>query len=412
MARGGPTYSSHVGEFSRQEAADRAGVSLADLDRSIELGLVDPDEQDRLTAGGVRKVGLIASLRAGGISVEALATAVQARHLSLDFLDDPAFGHFSALSPVTFNDLSSRTGIPVEVLTVIREAIGSAVPQATDGVREIELAVVPLLQAQLDSGYPIEAVERGLRTLGDSLRRAAIAEADAFAMFVIQPVAARPNVMGAEISAAALTATQRMRPTLDDALLAIYHAQQAHAWTTNMLLGFESALEYWGIRRRVDRPQAMCFLDITGYTRLTAQRGDTAAADLADQLRRMVQRMSTQHGGRPVKWLGDGVMFHFRDPGPGVMAALEMAAAMGPAGLPPAHVGLHAGPVLFQDGDYYGQTVNVASRIAEYARPGEVVVSQAVVDATADVPITFAEVGMVELKGVSEPMRLHVAHLS
>ena len=58
-----------------------------------------------------------------------------------------------------------------------------------------------------------------------------------------------------------------------------------------------------------------------------------------------------------------------------------------------------------------GQTVNVASRIAEYARPGEVVVSQAVVDATGDVPLTFAEVGMVELKGVSEPIRLHVAHL-
>ena len=36
----------------------------------------------------------------------------------------------------------------------------------------------------------------------------------------------------------------------------------------------------------------------------------------------------------------------------------------------PAHVGLHAGPVLFQDGDYFGRTVNVASRIADYARRG------------------------------------------
>ena len=49
-------------------------------------------------------------------------------------------------------------------------------------------------------------------------------------------------------------------------------------------------------------------------------------------------------------------------------------------GLPPAHVGLHAGPVIFQEGDYYGATVNIASRIAEYARPGEVLVSQEVVD--------------------------------
>ena len=75
-------------------------------------------------------------------------------------------------------------------------------------------------------------------------------------------------------------------------------------------------------------------------------------------------------------------MFHFPDPGPGVVAALEMVDGVAEAGLPPAHVGLHAGPVIFQEGDYYGQTVNVASRIAEYARPGEVLVSQAVVDAS------------------------------
>lgn len=401
-----------MADFSREQAADRAGVSLDDLDKIIELGLVKPDDQQLLTAGDVRKVGLIASLRAGGIPVEALATAFRAGSLTLDFLDDPAYENFSALSGLTFNDLAAQTGIPVEVLTVIREAIGSAVPLATDRIREIELAVVPWLKAQLDSGYPIDSVERGLRTMGDSLRRAAIAEADAFARFVIEPVAANEGVTGAEISAASLVATKRMRPTLDDALLAVYHAQQAHAWTTNVLLGFERSLASSGILTRVDRPQAMCFLDITGYTRLTGQRGDSAAAELADQLRRMVQRTSAQHGGRPVKWLGDGVMFHFREPGPGVVAALEMAAAMVPAGLPPAHVGLHAGPLLFQDGDYYGQTVNIASRIAEYARPGEVLVSQAIVDATDEAVVTFAEVGLVELKGVDQGVRLHVAHLS
>jgi adenylate cyclase len=79
------------------------------------------------------------------------------------------------------------------------------------------------------------------------------------------------------------------------------------------------------------------------------------------------------------------------------------------AGLPPAHVGLHAGPVLFQEGDYYGQTVNLAARIADYARPGEVLVSQAVVDAAADVPAAFTEIGPVELKGVNGPTQLHVA---
>ena len=83
-------------------------------------------------------------------------------------------------------------------------------------------------------------------------------------------------------------------------------------------------------------------------------------------------------------------MLHFPNPGHGVVAALEMVAAVAEAGLPPAHVGLHAGPVIFQEGDYFGQTVNLASRIAEYARPGEVIVSRAVVDASAATPVTFA----------------------
>jgi adenylate cyclase len=142
---------------------------------------------------------------------------------------------------------------------------------------------------------------------------------------------------------------------------------------------------------------------------LTSERGDAAAAELATMFSRMVQRTSVQYSGRAVKWLGDGVMFYFTDPGPGVVAALEMVEGASDAGLPPAHVGLHAGPVLFQEGDYYGQTVNIAARIADYARPGEVLVSQAVVDLAEGVPAAFTEIGPVELKGVSEATRLHVA---
>jgi adenylate cyclase len=72
-------------------------------------------------------------------------------------------------------------------------------------------------------------------------------------------------------------------------------------------------------------------------------------------------------------------------------------------------VGIHAGPVVFQEGDYFGRTVNIASRIAEYARPGEVLVTQEVVDASDGTPVTFTEIGPVELKGVSASLRLLTA---
>jgi class 3 adenylate cyclase len=105
------------------------------------------------------------------------------------------------------------------------------------------------------------------------------------------------------------------------------------------------------------------------------ERGDAAASQVAEELGEVVRQASVQHGGRPVKWLGDGVMLHFPAAVSGVVGALDMVEAILGAGLPPAHVGLHAGPVIFREGDYYSQTVNLASRIADYAQAGEVIVS-------------------------------------
>ena len=92
------------------------------------------------------------------------------------------------------------------------------------------------------------------------------------------------------------------------------------------------------------------------------------------------------------------------------LAELEMVEGAQEAKLPPAHVGIHAGPVLFQEGDYFGRTVNTASRIADYARRGEVLVTDDVVAATDVEGVTFESIGPVELKGLTETIPLHIAH--
>jgi adenylate cyclase len=212
-----------------------------------------------------------------------------------------------------------------------------------------------------------------------------------------------------EMLAAQADVGSRIAPLIEQALLVIYHGQQEHAWNQSFVEDVEGSLERAGLYRRLDRPPAVCFLDITGYTRLTEERGDEAAADLAARLATLVRRSSQAQGGTPVKWLGDGVMFYFREPAAAVLAAVAMVEGVGRQGLPPAHVGIHAGPVVFQEGDYFGRTVNLAARIAEYARPGEVLVSQEVVHAADGGPVTFTEVGPVELKGVPGPLRLYTA---
>ena len=195
-------------------------------------------------------------------------------------------------------------------------------------------------------------------------------ESDAWRTDLMEPVLARGGTAEELGSTSSSEESLRLDETTNEALVALWHARQVHTWTNNVISGFEQALTGAGMLTTPARPPAICFLDITGYTRLTNERGDDAAADLAQGLSTLVQRSAIDHGGRPVKWLGDGVMVYFRDAGPGVVAALEMVDGVVAAGLPPAHVGLHAGPVLFQEGDYFGQTVNVASRIADYARPG------------------------------------------
>jgi class 3 adenylate cyclase len=299
--------------------------------------------------------------------------------------------------------------VPIDLLMVIREATGGALPSPDDRMREEEQIIASFVETQVEFGFRPVAIERLLRVTGDSLRRITEQEADWWRTEVIEPRLTEGSSTSL-MQAASGDFADRLNALNDRSLMAIYHGHQARAWTANIIAGFEIALARAGLHSRLERPPAMCFLDISGFTRLTQERGDEAAAHLATDLSRLVQRTSMQHGGKPVKWLGDGVMLYFKEPGSGVVAALDMVDGVAQAGLPPAHVGLHAGPIVYQSGDYFGTTVNAASRIADYARPGEVLVSQAVVDASAGSATRFTEIGPVELKGLGTAFRLHVAH--
>jgi class 3 adenylate cyclase len=397
--------------YTRAEVAHRAGIDPTLVDRLCELGLLTaaPDE---FTEGDVRRARILQSLSTAGMPLDAIAEGVRRGIVDLGFVDDPAYSLFAGLTDETFAQAESRTGIPFEVLAAAREATGLPTPASDDRLRVLEMDGLPALELLIRNGVRPQSVERMLRAWGDSLRRMAEAEADLWMTDVMQPLLAA-GVSAAEIGPRTAEFSNALAPLEERAILAVFHGQQNHAWLKNFFEGFEAGLAQAGLYEAVERPPAICFLDLSGYTRLTEERGDAAAADLAARLSRLVQKTSGQHGGKPVKWLGDGVMFHFRDPGPGVVAALEMVDGAREAALPAAHVGLHSGPVLFQEGDYFGRTVNVAARIADYARQNEVLVSDDVVAASGDVPgIVFEAIGPVELKGVTETVSLHVARRS
>jgi class 3 adenylate cyclase len=396
--------------YTAAELAERSGVDTAYIERLVELGILHADGEGSASFRPTdpRRVRMVRALDEGGVPLEGLGEAFRLGALSLDFVEQASYERFSAGAEETFEQLAARTGIPVDLALSVREATGSSRPEPTDRVRRGELEILAMIETLVVHDVRPAVVAQALRAYGDSLRRVADIESAMWRSDILGPMVQA----GISVSAAGEATAEwsdALAEQTDRAILALLHGHQATAWMRNILEGFELTLVQAGLHERVERPPAICFLDLTGYTRLTEQFGDEAAADLAARLSGLVQTTSGRHGGRPVKWLGDGVMFVFREPAGAVRAALEMVDTARREEMPPAHVGLHAGPILFQEGDYFGRTVNLAARIADYARQGEVLVSQDVVYACADTELSFREIGPVELKGVPEPTRLHVA---
>ena len=393
--------------LTREDLAARAGVDPADVDDFVRLGILKRNEDGTFMQGAVAAVRVILNLESSGISRESIAQIVRDGYIDFGMFEIGAYDRIAAISNLTFRQTAERTGIPLQVVLLIREAIGFAVADPDERMREDELDVLPMIQASLAGGMPPATVERLLRVYGDSLRRMAETETQGWMTHVIGPALAAGQPpqqvweMGSRWGETAM-------PLLDDGILAIHRGQQGHVWMSGLFEWVEQALERAGLTERVTRPPAMCFFDLSGYTRLTEEQGDQAAAETALTFSRLVQRTAHERRGRVVKWLGDGVMLHFGEPSDAIVGALEMADRVPAAGLPQAHVGVDAGPVIIQDGDYFGSTVNVAARIAGYARTGEVLASERAVAAANDLPawILTTEVGPVDLKGVSKPVVL------
>src|SRR5207244_1877189 len=123
----------------------------------------------------------------GGMPLVGVAAAMKRGALSLGFLDAASYERFAALAAETFQQVSERTGIPLELLTVVREAIGMAQPSPDDRLREDEMAIVPFIELQVSEGFRPIAIERLLRVQGDSTRRIAEQEAAWWNSEVIEP---------------------------------------------------------------------------------------------------------------------------------------------------------------------------------------------------------------------------------
>jgi adenylate cyclase len=117
--------------------------------------------------------------------------------------------------------------------------------------------------------------------------------------------------------------------------------------------------------------RAFAFLDLCGFTAFIATHGEHAAVDTLSRFRTLTRELTVRRGIRVAKWLGDGVMLIGVEVGPTIATAAELIARYD--GRPLAlRGGVAHGQVLIIDGDdYIGRPANLAARLCQTARPGE-----------------------------------------
>jgi adenylate cyclase len=144
------------------------------------------------------------------------------------------------------------------------------------------------------------------------------------------------------------------------------------------------------------------FADLTDFTATAARATEAELTLLVDDFASVAADVVASAGGRVVKLIGDEVMFSVDDPRRAAELALELVEAAQRPGIPPVHVGLALGPALSHHGDLFGSTVNVASRLSDVARPGTVLVNEALAESLDDDSVLLRRIHLRPLKGVGQ----------
>jgi adenylate cyclase len=159
-----------------------------------------------------------------------------------------------------------------------------------------------------------------------------------------------------------------------------------------------------------DSHATFVFADIAGFTALTEAHGDEQAATLVADFCDAV-RAQLPAGAAHVKTIGDALMLRVPDPGEAILLGLHLTdTLMRGHGAPAVRAGLHHGPAIERDGDYFGATVNLAARVSGLAAGGEVLVTAHTAALAADLEGVFYEPrGRHTLRNVREPVDVFAA---
>lgn len=158
--------------------------------------------------------------------------------------------------------------------------------------------------------------------------------------------------------------------------------------------------------------RTVAFVDLAGFTALTDVHGDEAAVDLVDDFTALARDATAGTPAELVKSIGDAVMLAAPSPAGALDAVRRLfEAAYDRDGFPEPRAGLHNGPVVERDGDYFGATVNLAARVASRAGSGQALVTATILDAAAAADVDVVALGSHQLRNILDPVELWAVEL-
>jgi adenylate cyclase len=396
--------------YSVAELAEEAACPEERVGWMTSIGLLTPDRDGRFTFGAVLSVKMASALLETGVPAESIERAAIEGMLRFQRTDEYLPYRPGPLSSRTFGEFQASAGPRAELLPAVFGVLGLPRPDPSTPIHVDEEAV---LERFLDAWAMVpdeDALIRAARLMAQGTSAVMLGWMDLQDEQVAEP--ARERLLRGELEEfpddvrVAFTKATRLAPDMFTWLSARY---LEHRSVSGIVEGFERFLATRGLAPIPDPPSppAIVFVDLTGFTRLTRERGDESAVSAASSLQRHADATAIRHGGRLVKLLGDGAMLRLSDATVGVEAALDLVETMSGEGALASHAGVHAGPVIERDLDVFGQTVNLASRIADVAGPGQVLASQTVVETAANAAFGFERIDDAELEGLPGPTPLY-----
>jgi adenylate cyclase len=384
-------------ELTLTEVARRVGVRPDTLRRWVRQGVV-PRDDGTWTPAAVAHARLVARLRARGHSLAELREASSSGRLAYGYVED-LFP--SDARTLTAEEAAEELGLEPALIERLWIAAGLSAA-SLDEIGEDDLELLRLMATVLEAGFPLVAFLQIARVYGTAMSQIADAEVKLFHLYVHEPMM-RDGRPGLEIAEAMGGLASELLPLSTPIMERLHDRALKHFMEQDVVghLEVDDADDDLG-RVRV----TIAFADLAGYTRLTEEAGEEEALDVVERFVQAVQ--DTLPGeARVIKTIGDAVMVVGSDASAMVDWAVGFQELQGDT-RPAPRIGLHCGPALYRDGDYYGRAVNLASRVGARAAGGEVLVTGTVVEA-AGAHLDFSPIGEVRLKGFNEATELYLA---